>query len=130
MNDLSLIVAAERRIAIKHPATDEPVGLYITLLPDTHPQVRAASRKATNDRMLGRGKVTAEKLEASRLDVLAASVGGWSWEGDLTFHGEKPEFSETALRKLFKELTWVSDQVDLALGDRAEFFRGADDAAG
>lgn len=130
MKDLSTIVAAERRIDIKHPATDEPVGLSITILPDTHAQVRAASRKATNDRMLGRGKVTAEKLEASRLDVLVASVGGWRWEGDLTFHGEKPEFSDKVLRQLFKELPWVSDQVDLALGDRAEFFRGTEEAAG
>lgn len=129
MKDLSLIVATQRHIDIKHPATDEPVGLVITILPDSHPQVRAASRKATNDRMLSRGKVTAEKLEAGRLDLLVASVGGWEWQGELTFHGEKPEFSEKALRALFKELPWVSDQVDMALGDRAEFFRSPDEQA-
>lgn len=130
MTELSTIVAAERRIDIKHPATDEPVGLAITILPDSHPQVRAASRKATNERMLGRGKVTAEKLEAGRLDLLVASVGGWDWQGELTFHGEKPEFTDQALRKLLKELPWVGDQVDIALGDRAEFFRNADEPTG
>jgi len=130
MTELSSIVAAERGIEIKHPATDEPVGLVLTVLPDSHAQVRAASRKATNERMLSRGKITAEKLEAGRMDLLVASVGGWSWEGDLTFHGQKPEFSEKTLRQLFKELPWVSEQVDVALGDRAEFFRSADEAAG
>ncbi|HEL3748620.1 TPA: hypothetical protein UMV35_000879 [Stenotrophomonas maltophilia] len=130
MTDLSTIVAAARTIDIKHPATDAPVGLVLTILPDSHPQVRAASRKLTNERMLGRGKVTAEKIEAGRIDMLVASVGGWEWQGDLNFHGEKPFFEEKTLRQLFKELPWVCEQVDAALGDRAEFFRGTEQEAG
>ena len=128
MTDLSSIVAAERSIEIKHPATDEPVGLLLTLLPDSHPQVRAASRKATNERLLNRGKVTAEKMESGRIDMLVASVGGWEWKGDLHFHGKKPPFDETNLRQVFKELSWVADQADSALGDRAAFFRSTDEA--
>ena len=130
MTDLSTIVAAERAIDIKHPATDEPVGLSITLLPEDHPQVRAASRKAMNDRLLGKGKPTAEKMEAGRIDMLVASVGGWEWMGDATFQGEKPAFNDANLRKVFKLLPWVAEQVDIALGDRAAFFRISDDAAG
>lgn len=130
MTDLSTIVATARTIDIKHPATDAPVGLVLTILPDSSPQVRAASRKLTNERMLGRGKLTAEKMEAGRIDMLVASVGGWEWQGDLTFHGNKPAFEEKALRTLFKDLPWVAEQVDAALGDRAEFFRGADQEAG
>jgi hypothetical protein len=130
MTELSTIVAAERGIDIKHPATEQPIGLRITLLPDHHSQVKAASRKAVNDRLISRGKVTAEKMEAGRTDMLVASVGGWEFQDELTFHGEKPAFSEQALRKLFKELPWVAEQVDLELGNRAEFFRGADDSAG
>jgi hypothetical protein len=128
MTDLSTIVAAERAIDIKHPATDELVGLRLTILPDTHPQVRAASRKLSNERLAGRGKLTAEKLEAGRIDMLVASVGGWQWEG-LTLDGETPEYSDANLRKVIKRFTWIGDQIDREVADRAEFFRGADQAA-
>ncbi|WP_115560015.1 hypothetical protein [Xanthomonas arboricola] len=126
MTELTTIVAAERAIDIKHPATDAPVGLRITLLPDTHPQVRAASRKALNDRLMGKGKLTAEKMEQGRTEMLVASVGGWEWLGDLTFHGAKPALTDETLRKVLKELPWIGDQIDGELGNRAEFFRSAD----
>ncbi len=77
MTELSRIVAAERRLEILHPATQEPVGLVLILLPDTHPQVKAAARNSINDRINHRCKVTAEQIEANRITMLAASVGGW-----------------------------------------------------
>ncbi|WP_282254159.1 hypothetical protein [Stenotrophomonas sp. PS02299] len=52
MTELSNIVAAERRLEVLHPATQEPVGLVLVLLPDTHPQVKAAARKGINERIL------------------------------------------------------------------------------
>ncbi|MGE8288664.1 MAG: hypothetical protein ACN6RG_11930 [Stenotrophomonas sp.] len=128
MTELTNIVANQRPLQIKHPATDEPTGLVLILLPDSHPAVRAASRKATNERMYNRGKVTAEKLESGRIDMLVASIGGWEWQEDLTFMGEKPAFGEQKLRELFKVLPWVGDQVDFALGDRAAFFRSSEEA--
>jgi len=130
MTELSNIVAAERRLEILHPATEEPVGLVLILLPDSHPQVRAAGRKTANERMSHRGKVTAEQLEAARMGMLVASISGWEWKGELTFHGEKPVFEEQTLKSLLKELPWVAEQADLALNDRAAFFRGTDEAGG
>ncbi|MCI1148976.1 hypothetical protein [Stenotrophomonas maltophilia] len=130
MTELTNIVAAERRLDIVHPGTQEPVGLVLILLPDSHPQVKAAARKAINDRINHRGKVDAEQIEASRINMLSASVGGWEWQGDLTFHGEKPDFSPQALQQLLKELPWVGEQADVALTDRAEFFRRPDETDG
>lgn len=130
MTELTNIVAAERSLEVLHPATQEPVGLVLILLPDSHPQVRAAARKSINDRLNHRGKVTAEQIEANRIAMLAASVGGWEWQGELTFHGEKPEFNQQTLQKLLKELPWVGEQVDVALTDRSEFFRRPDETDG
>jgi hypothetical protein len=130
MTELTNIVAAERRLDIVHPATQEPVGLVLILLPDSHPQVKAAARKAINDRINHRGKVGAEQIEASRISMLCASIGGWEWQGELTFHGEKPDFSPQALQQLLKELPWVGEQADAALSDRAEFFRRPDETDG
>ncbi|WP_329845701.1 hypothetical protein [Stenotrophomonas sepilia] len=130
MTELTNIVAAERRLDIVHPATQEPVGLVLILLPDSHPQVKAAARKTINERINYRGKVGAEQIEASRITMLCASIGGWEWQGDLTFHGEKPAFQEQVLRELLKDLPWVGEQVDVALTDRAEFFRRPDETDG
>lgn len=128
MSEITAIVAVARAIDIKHPATEAPVGLRITLLPDTHPKVRAASRKALDDRLQGKGKITAAKMEQGRTDMLVASVGGWEWQGDLTFHGDKPSLTDESLRKVLKELPWIGDQLEVELGNRAEFFRSAEDA--
>lgn len=128
MNDISKIVPLERAMDIKHPATEAPVGLRITLLPDSHPKVRAASRKSLDERLQGKGKITAAKMEQGRTDMLVASVGGWEWQGDLTFHGEKPTLTDESLRKVLKELPWVGDQLEVELGNRAEFFRSAEDS--
>jgi hypothetical protein len=81
MTELTNIVAAEGRLPILHLATKETVGLVVLLLQDTQDQVKAAARKSINERMSHRGKVTAEQLEANRLKMLCASVGGWEWEG-------------------------------------------------
>ncbi|NMT33327.1 hypothetical protein HGQ62_01530 [Stenotrophomonas maltophilia] len=130
MTELTYIVAAERRLDILHPASQEPVGLVLILLPDSHPQVKTAARKSINDRINYRGKVGAEQIEASRISMLCASIGGWEWQGELTFHGSKPEFTPQTLQQLLKELPWVGEQVDVALTDRAEFFRRPDETDG
>ena len=130
MTELTNIVAEARRLDIVHPANQEAVGLVLTLLPDSPPQVKAAGRKAINDRINHRGKVGAEQIEASRISMLCASIGGWEWQGELTFHGEKPEFTQQTLQQLLKELPWVGEQVDVALTDRAEFFRRPDETDG
>ncbi|KAG1471041.1 hypothetical protein G6F57_011539 [Rhizopus arrhizus] len=130
MTELTNIVAEARRLDIVHPANQEAVGLVLTLLPDSHPQVKAAGRKAINDRINHRGKVGAEQIEASRISMLCASIGGWEWQGELTFHGAKPEFTQQTLQQLLKELPWVGEQVAVALTDRAEFFRRPDETDG
>lgn len=129
MTDLSTIVAAERTIEIKHPATSAPLGLTITLLPDSHPQVREATRKRLNARLQSREKVTAERLDADALDQIIAHASAWDWAGDLTFHGEKPEFSAAKLRAVLTELPWIQRQLDAELANDAEFFRDTDGAA-
>jgi len=62
-----------------HADTEQPVGLMLILLPDSHPQVRTAGRKTANERMSHRGKVMAEQLEAARMRMLITSISGWEW---------------------------------------------------
>lgn len=122
--DISSISAASSSVSIRHPSTAEPIGLTITLRPATSPEVKQVQRRITNDALKSRGKVTAEKVEANRLDVLVAATEGWTWESDTTWDGEKPEANVENVRKVYKRAPWIKDQVDEALSDDAAFFRG------
>jgi hypothetical protein len=123
MTDISTIVAAERTVEIKHPGTSEPIGLKITVLPDSDQKVKAMRRKWLNERLQRGMKITAEKLEVQQLQIIESAVSGWEWGGDLNFHGEKPAFTEGNLRKVLKELPWIKTQLDEELGDEAAFFQ-------
>lgn len=128
MTDISSIVPNERTIDIKHPATSEHIGLKITLLPASSAPVLAAQRKMINERLQRDVKATAERMDANRLALIEAAVAGWTWEGDLTFEGKKPEFTPENLRKVLKKLTWLRDQIDQELGNDAAFFESSANA--
>lgn len=120
--DISTLTPHERTIDIKHPVTGEPIGLQVTLRPESDPAVVSARRKWMNERLSRGSKITAEKLEQQQIAVIAAAVSGWSFTGEATFEGSKPDFSEATLVKVLKKLPWVKAQIDEELGDTAAFF--------
>lgn len=122
MTDISTIVAKPRDIEIKHPATREPIGLTITLLPSTSDPVVAAKRRILDESLQRISQPSAARMEQNSLALLEASVAGWAWKGDLTFHGQKPDFTPANLRKVVTELPWVRDQIDAEAGKDAAFF--------
>lgn len=122
--DISSITPSTNELNILHPATSEPIGLTISLLPLTSPPVRDVQRRITNESLRTRGKgFTSEKLDANRLDILIAATQGFKWEGDANWNGEKPEATPQLVRKIYKEVPWIREQVDNALNDEAAFFR-------
>jgi hypothetical protein len=123
--DISTIVAEARTIEIKHPVTGEPIGLRVTLRPDSADEVQAVKRKLVNERLRRDLKPSAERIEENGYLLLDASISGWEWDGDLTFEGSKPELSPKNLRKVLKRLTWMRDQIDTELGNDAAFFENS-----
>ncbi len=123
--DISTLVAAPRVVDIKHPATGAPIGLKVTLRPDSAPEVLAEKRKLLNERLRHDVKATAERLEENSLTLLGAAVAGWEWEGDLTFEGSKPDFTPANLRKVLVKLRWVREQLDDEFGEDAAFFESS-----
>lgn len=89
MTDIFSIVPAERAIQILHPGTGAPVGLSITLRPDSHPKVQAALRQSVNARLVARNKRPGATDDHDRIELLVSAIAGWEWQGDLTFHGDK-----------------------------------------
>jgi hypothetical protein len=128
MTDISNIIAAPRTVEIKHPATGEPIGLRMTLRPESSAEVTAAKRRLLNERLQRDIKPSAERLEANALSMIEASVSAWEWQGDLMFEGSKPDFTPANLRKVLKKLSWLRDQLDHELGNDAAFFESSANA--
>lgn len=126
--DLSSIKPAARKFDLTHPATDEKIGISVTLLPDSDPKVKAVRRKRMDATLANRRqKFTSAQAEAFTVDLLVAAIAGWEWGKDAngeqnTFNGEVPEFTESNVRKVVKELDWFQDQVNRELGDDAAFY--------
>lgn len=125
--DISNITAVVNELKIVHPSTAEPIGLTIRLLPMSSAPLREIQRRMTNESLRTRGKsLTAEKLEANRLDVLVAATEGWEWADGATWNGEQPDAEPATIRKVYKDAPWIKEQVDAALNDEAAFFRGSE----
>lgn len=120
--DLSGIKAGIRTIDIKHPATGEKTGLSLDLVSLEDDRVKAINRKYQNKAM--RGSVTLEDLEEQRLEVIAATIIGWKWEGEAKWGGEKPAYSAAKALEVIKSdgAAFIIRQIDKALGDEAGFF--------
>ena len=124
--DISNFKPTERIVEIVHPATDKELGVKVSVISLNDSKMAAVRRKIQNKRieLEKRGKTfKADDLEENELDLLYACIVGWVWEGDVDFHGEKPEFTEKNVKAVLKELPWFADQIKEAVGDEKAFFQ-------
>ena len=122
--DISTLVPTDRVIEIKHPQTEQLLGIRVTIVSLNDSKLKAIRKRIVNKRLEleKRGKsFKADDIEENELDILVASVTSWEWY-DAEFHGEKPVFNENNVRKVFGELPWFKDQVAEAVGDEKAFF--------
>lgn len=123
--DLASVEASDRVFPVRHPATNEPLGLSIRLRPQSSPEVKAVSRRLLDEGLKSRGKgITAVKVESNTLDKLVAATAELIWSGTTNWRGEKLETTSANVRRLYKEAPWIREQVEEELGDEAAFFRG------
>lgn len=117
-------------VPIYNPGTNEDIGFFITVLgkdSDEFQKVSRAQQKKRMDKMSKGGfrnaNVPIESIEADGVQLLAAVTKSWR-------HGDKPTFTldgqELACTKenaviVFERFPWIKEQVDAAVGDRANF---------
>ena len=83
--DISDIKYVEKEVEILHPATKEPLGIFISLMsPDDDRMLRL--KKNIGDKRAqieSKGKyLKTEELIRNRHLVLFTAMTGWRWEGD------------------------------------------------
>lgn len=121
--DLTAIKAIDREVELRHPATDEGLGMFFSLRSPHSDEVRKAERAWLNKRLAKRKQnLTAESLEAAAEAKIESAVSGWRFESEVTIDGEQPEFSPTALRTLIRDHVWIRQFLDEELGDFGSFF--------
>lgn len=123
--DISDIKYIEKEIEIIHPATKEPLGIFISLMsPDDDRMLRL--KKQIGDKRAqieSKGKyLKTEELIRNRHMVLFTAITGWRWEGDAKFKGEKPELNQKNAFEMFEELPWLVNQIDEQFSELESFF--------
>lgn len=116
----------ERALEIKHPSSGEELGITVTLVSLNDARMSALKRRIRVQSLERerRGKaINVDEVEKNELDLVIGAMTGWTWKGDTTFHGQKPDFNEENIKIVFKELPWFKDQIAEAIGDEKSFFQ-------
>jgi len=114
-------------VELYHPATNVGLGIVIRVLgrdSDEFRKVSNAQIKRRTERFNRGGfrqpAITPEELEQNTIEILAACTVGWS---GVVVDGKEIPFSKDNAKMLYTRFPWIREQIDAAIGDRANFMR-------
>lgn len=134
LSKFNVSVMAEKGadLLLEHPATGEPIEengepVIITLLGTDSKAYREKNRDFQRERIAQMARNRKKTIDYTVSDedaceLLAACTKGWS---GIERDGKPLEFSNEAAFDLYMEYGWIREQVDLFIGDRANFFTTA-----
>jgi len=131
MADLSALKPTKETVEVilRHPGTDEVLmnddgsEMTITVHAPWTKAYRSAGFKHANERLRKRKgdkedfNFTFEELEEAGIDLLADVTVDW----DITFGGEKPEFTVTKAKEVYSEIFWIKGQLEGAINEAGDF---------
>jgi hypothetical protein len=137
--ELTNLKPAERVIDVVSPSSGLPIGLRVRVMSLEDDRLKRIKRQITDEslKLQARGKgFKADEIERNGRMLMFAGTLGWDWynptgeEGDEgynpdalpTFNGEQPTYNEKNFIALISELTWISDQIQEAIGETKSFF--------
>lgn len=112
-------------VQLRHPETDALLPLWVAVIGADSDEYQAAVNKAQRKRMERlkghrRMTLTPEELQEESIDLLVGATRGW--RAEMKLDGQDfPAFSPAAAKQLYKRFRWMREQVDAAMGDRANF---------
>ena len=123
--DLSKLKPTERVIEIKHPKTQEDIGVSVSILSINDESMKKIKRKIQDERIRleQKGKTfKSVEIEENEDNLLFSAMTSWTWGGDSNYEGQKPEFNLKNVRMIFEALPWFKAQVMGAVSDEEAFF--------
>jgi len=129
LNDINLEEKADEgaEVILEHPVTGEPLEhdgkpMSIKVSGTDSAAYRKKQRELHNRRLqkIAKGrKPDFTNSDSEACELLAACTIGWS---GIVAGGEVVKFSQSEARSLYEQHAWIREQVDLFIGDRANFF--------
>lgn len=116
-------------VQIYHPGTNEDLGIIIKILGKDSDEFIKVSRAQSKKRMAKMAKngfrqtlrVPIEEVEQDAIDLLASCTKGWI---GVVIDGKEIECNVDNAKMLYTRFPWIREQVDVAIGDRANFIHG------
>jgi hypothetical protein len=117
-NNLSVAADIGFEFEVRLPSSSEPTGAFITVRGEESKTVKAFGRNKFKEfqqkqaQAKRRGKDVEDMTleDAEELSVETAVVRVMGWRG-ITDNGEEVKFSPEAAAKIFKEHSWIREQV-------------------
>lgn len=115
-------------VQIYHPGTNEDLGITIKVLGKDSDEFQKVSRAQSKKRMTkmqkggfrGNATVPVEEIEQDGIALLAACTKGWN---GVIVEGKEVPFSTDSAIAIYERFPWIKEQVDTAIGDRANFIK-------
>lgn len=128
--DISNIVATSYEFELKHPVSGAGLGIFLSLKSTDHEDVKRLEHSIQNRalQLRARGKTfTSDIIQKNTSDFFVSVISGWRWEKGADgepalWKGKKPEFTPENVREV-TALSWVQEQIDTEIGEKANFFK-------
>lgn len=116
-------------IELFHPATNEDLGITITVLGRDSAEFKRVQTEQSRRRMSKMQKsgsykataIPASEMEQDSIDLLASCTKGWK---NLAYQGADLPFSFDNAVMIYAAMPWIREQIDQAVSDRANFIKG------
>jgi hypothetical protein len=110
-------------LTLRHPKTDAELPWQVMLLGADSEAYKDRAREFARARAarftkLRKMQISPEELEAEAIELLVVATTGWQ---GMTRDGQPFEYSNDNARELYRKYPWIREQVDAAVGDRANF---------
>lgn len=134
--DVTKFASAGVEIAIKHPVTGKPIGLYIGIMGKDSETYKEIVRERSNEAV--KKAVAAEasgeqmqppsydEQQERELDLLAALTISWRQENGkstVKFAGEELIFTANNVKMIYRRFDFIRNQVDKSIADVSLFIK-------
>lgn len=118
--DLAELVSYEKTFTfdLRNPATDEPVGVTISVRSISSDAVKRIERAHIDEDALSAKPASAAKLVERQCERVAATIVSWDW-GAHTFGGKAPKLEDAP--GILQKNDWIYLQVAREAGRIANF---------
>lgn len=125
--DFSDLKPSEREIEIKHPVTEEPLGLRFRIMSFDDDRMKRV-RRQLRDKNISLSRKSkafsaAEEEENANL-LMFTAILGWEWHGDMLnrTNGEGMDFNQRNFNYVVNELVIVRNQLLEVFNEDKDFF--------